>query len=957
MDIFKNGTKRIFVCLLCLLLTLWQLTSVEAEDSKPVRVGWYEGAYNITDANGLRRGYNYEYQQSIAAYTGWHYIYVKGEWDDLLQKLENGDIDLLGPASYTEERSEKMLFSNAPMGHERCYLYVNLRDTGISPSHLETLNGKRIILIKNSVSSDQFLHWAERNKLHLEPVYVRTMEEGKEKLRRGYAQCIVSAQTPLWDDIGLSAITMVGSSDIFYAINPKRPDLKEELDQAMSRLAADNMFYSDTLYLKYMDSVTKPALDADEIDWLKKHGPIRIGWLANDHGFSSENPATGRPIGLINDYMAYAKQHIGKGSLSFTPVKFETPMEEIEALKNGKIDMIFHYAQAPYWAEKNHFSLSQTVLSTSMVALTWNSDFDETNPCRVAASRTDFWTKDYITYQYPNWEIKEYDSDKAAYDAVRNKEADCYIIDATRAMEQLSRSRDSRLHSVLLNQSAQMTFAVQHSNKPLLSILNKTLKALPPTLLTNSLSTYTHTLTKSSLIDFIRANIITIAVSASTVVLAILLIIYHLLRRSKQAEAESKAAVKCSMKLNQQLQTLNRQLRDSYTALEKALKKADSANRAKTNFLFSMSHDIRTPMNAILGYGELIKQGLTDPKLLDYEKKMEQAGRLLLEIINNVLDMSRIESGKMELHEIYLDVSHMQEELYGIFSEEARKKNIHLQIDMEVDHPHILTDKTKIAEIFTNLISNAIKYTLPGGSVRMHAREIPCDQEGYMRIRTEIIDTGIGMSPEYLPHMFEFFSRERNTTVSKIAGTGLGLPIVKKLVDLMGGTLEVKSQQGKGTTFTITLTYRIADKSYYEKTEAEAASEKAVDKLKGKHILMAEDNDLNAEIATVLLEQTGLSIHRVDDGLQCVKELENQPVGTYDLILMDVQMPNMNGYQATQAIRALSDPKKAQIPIVAMTANAFEEDKQMAFQQGMNGHIAKPIDLEKAKRTLVALLN
>ena len=391
--------------------------------------------------------------------------------------------------------------------------------------------------------------------------------------------------------------------------------------------------------------------------------------------------------------------------------------------------------------------------------------------------------------------------------------------------------------------------------------------------------------------------------------------------------------------------------------LKKAYVAAENANKAKTEFLNNMSHDIRTPMNVILGYNHLMKSQLTESKQLDYQKKIEQSGKLLLAIINNVLDMARIESGKIKVDENYERVGEVVDEIISTFSSEAEEKEIHLSGSMKVTHRNILCDGTKIREIYVNLVSNAMKYTPRGGNVTITVEELPCEKEGYMKVKSEIKDTGIGMSKEYLPTLFEPFSREQNTTTRRIGGTGLGMPIVKKMVDLMGGSIEVASELGKGTVFTFTLMHKIADRKFYsQKTEAAETSEMGKN-LSGKHVLLAEDNDLNAEIAVTVLEETGIVIERVEDGIQCVNRVVQMSPGTYDLILMDIQMPNMDGYKATRCIRRLDDKKKAEIPIIAMTANAFAEDRKKAFDAGMNGHIAKHIDIEKLGAVILSVLN
>lgn len=390
-------------------------------------------------------------------------------------------------------------------------------------------------------------------------------------------------------------------------------------------------------------------------------------------------------------------------------------------------------------------------------------------------------------------------------------------------------------------------------------------------------------------------------------------------------------------------------------ALRQEKIKAEKANEAKSIFLFNMSHDIRTPMNAIVGYSQLMKKELTNPKLAHYQEMIEQSSKLLLSIINNVLDMARVESGKMELDENYEVIGNISQLVCSAFAAEASRKNIELNIIVNVEHKHIIVDSTKMQEILSNLISNAIKYTSAGGKVTIDTKELPYDKEGYVLIQTKVTDTGIGMSEEFLPSLFELFTRERNTTLSKIPGTGLGMAIVKNFVDLMNGSIEVESELGKGSTFTITIPHKIANKDYTNRNIKDS-NECDIDFM-GKRILLAEDNELNAEITTTILSEMGFKVKAVEDGIFCVNEIQHQPANTYDLILMDIQMPNMDGYKATHCIRRLSQPEKANIPIIAMSANAFEEDKKKAFDVKMNDYITKPIDFQKMEQVLKHILS
>lgn len=548
---------------------------------------------------------------------------------------------------------------------------------------------------------------------------------------------------------------------------------------------------------------------------------------------------------------------------------------------------------------------------------------------RVAILKDNLPVRRQIEYYYPQWTIIPCRSVEEARNKTVRGEADCFVTGARQAVKYTERNA---LYSIPISRPLEISFGVKSGQPQLLAVLNKTLKAMPIGMLSSSFSMHENAKHKVTLKDYIKDNLLLFSASFLLVTLLILSIFILLLQKARKAERAARSAAGKAKDLNEKLQI--------------AVEKAEGANRAKTNFLNNMSHDIRTPMNAILGYNRLMRKKLTDPQLIDYQRKIEQSGSLLFSIINHVLDMARIESGKSKLDENAEVLGMIFDEAYGVFAPEAAKKEIRMKKTIAVEHRSLICDGTKIREIFVNLISNAVKYTPRGGSVEVNVNELPCEREGFARIQTVVTDTGIGMSKEYLPTIYDSFSRERNTTMGKVAGTGLGMAIVKELVTMMGGTIEVKSELGEGTTFTVTLDHKIAETRHDDRKEI-ASRKAAAESLADLHILLAEDNDLNAEIAMTLLEEAGLKVDRAADGIQCVSRIEKEPAGTYALILMDIQMPNMDGYKAAETIRQMQDKKKAAIPIIAMTANAFEEDRKMALAKGMNGYIAKPIDLTK----------
>ena len=918
----KINIQRYICILLCLILYITVFPfSVSAEEIKnrTVRVGWYEGTYNTTGPDGKKRGYSYEYQQAVAAHTGWTYEYVEGNWAELMSMLKSGEIDLLGGISYAEERSTSMLFSELPMGEDKYYLYVNPSDTDISASDLTTLNGKKIGVMPDTLSASQFCEWEKNHGVETRLVDIISADDARQKLQNHEIDGFVLNESPQWERDNISPVLLIGSSYNYFAVSKKRPDLKEELDQAMQKIQRENPFYEEDLYKRYLSANSLETLTDEEQNWLKQHGAVRIGYLKNDVGVSLVDAESGVPVGIINDYISLASDCIGEKSIEFQLTGFDSQEEELQALKDNRIDMIFHMNQNPYEAEQNDIVLSNTVFEVNVAVLTGVEKFDENGENTVAVSRSNLLGKWYISFNYPFWKIKEYDSSAKVEKAVQSGEADCFVVNAGQSLKTLE---DSKMHSVFLTKSGDSCFAVTRENTTLMNILNKTIQTLPASRLSSLFSVYENTPGKVTLAEYIKDNLRVVSIGFVSVTLIIILIIGYLMMEARKAQIQ-----------------------------------AEKANAAKSDFLFNMSHDIRTPMNALLGYSELMKRELTDPKLLDYQEKMEQSGNLLLSIINNVLDMARIESGKVELDENHVKIRDIYQGVYKIFQAEAEKKGIRLKMEYEVRHEHVICDETKNREVFLNLLSNAVKYTASGGMVTIRITELDCDREDYVRIQTQVIDTGIGMSEEFLPSLFEAFTRERNTTDGKVAGTGLGMPIIKKYIDMMGGTIEVESKLGEGSKFTVIMEYRIADKSYYEQDTDLSPDTEETDGISGKHVLLAEDNDLNAEIAEFILEDMGLIVERVEDGIQCLARMEQKPAGTYDLILMDIQMPNMDGYQATQEIRRLADKQKAGIPIVAMTANAFEEDRKKALAKGMNGHVAKPVDAEMLKKTILSALS
>lgn len=865
--LMRKSVCAMLSLLLLLSAVLPVKTAAETAPAKIVRVGSFEDTFNYVNERGARKGYGYELLETLSGYTGWQFEYVTCDWSDCFEKLKNGEIDIMGDISYTEDRAEEMLFSDEPMGEEKYYLYADFSRTDISASNFKTLNGKKIGVLMGTEPEEMLTEWEEKHGIKTEHVNISDNEDVKQKLANHEIDCFVSLEEAFWAELGISTMTRVGESSIYYAINKDRPDLKEELDYAMSVLDEADPFYTADLYKRYFSLDYTPILTGEEKAWLRKHGAIRMGFLTSDGGVSTYDPATGELTGAITDYIQFATGCLGNQELEFQIVGYDSIEAELDALKSGEIDMIFHFDQNPNLAEEYRVACTSTTWITNLMAVTNKEHFNESKANRIAVPQNKLSLKKYLAFYYPQWEIVDCDTQEDA--------------------------------------------------------------AKPINLLAGSIAMYQSSARKVTLSEFIKDNFFMVLLIGSIAVAVVLLTILKLLQKARKAEAAAKKAANDTQELNAKLQV--------------AVEKAESANRAKSTFLFNMSHDIRTPMNAIIGYADLASRHLDDPEKLEkYMENIQVCGQNLLMLLNNVLDLARIENDKTEIEYSVSDVEKDFRNCIAMFQNQADSKGQTLTVTAQLQHPYVYADIPHLTEVCTNLVSNAVKYTGACGTIHCDVTQKPGKKEGWCDTVITVADNGIGMSQEFQKHIFEPFERERTSTVSKVEGSGIGMGIVKKLVGLMGGTVEVESKIGVGSTFTVTIPCRIASQEETQAKRDTTSSDKK--SLSGTKILLAEDNDLNAEIAVELLQEEGCTVDRAKDGVECVDMLEKAANGTYQLILMDIQMPVMNGYDAAKKIRRMDDLPKADIPIIAMTANAFSEDKQAALDAGMNDHVSKPIN-------------
>lgn len=607
--------KYMIVCAALLLAFFTTVNAAEKEaPEKIIRVGALGDTFNYVTEKGMRKGYSYELLETLAGYTGWKFEYVACNWTDCFEKLQNGEIDILGDIAYTEERTDRMLFSDVPMGVEKYYLYADFSSDDISSTDFKTLNGKRIGVLIGAKPEVMLKEWELKNKLKTIHVNIESREDALAKLENGEIDCFVSLDGPFGADKDVSIITRIGKSNIYFAINKDHPEIKKDLELAMRQLEEDRPFYLSDLYKQYFSSDYTPVLSSEEKSWLKEHGAIRMGFLANDVGASVIDPSSGKVTGAITDYIQYAVECLGKQDLTFTLMGYDSYEEEIEALKKNEIDMIFHFNQYPNAMEKYHFACTNTTWTYNLIAVTNKPHFNENDENRVAISKNNMSLREHIEYYYPHWKILEYDTDKEMAEAVNSGEADFFITGVTLASKY---SRDPSFYSVPLLYSEKAAFAVNNGNKNLLTILNKTLNAMPNNMLTSSLAMYENNSRKITLGDYIKHNLLKVSIVSVVTVLCVMTVILVLLRKARKAEAIATRAAIHTQELNEKLQV--------------AVEKAESANNAKSTFLFNMSHDIRTPMNAIIGYADLASRHIDDTeRLKKYMKNIQSCGQNLL---------------------------------------------------------------------------------------------------------------------------------------------------------------------------------------------------------------------------------------------------------------------------------------------------------------------------------------
>ena len=920
----KGKKKRLCLSILVLIMLLFvplsayaseiksdgKTTQALEEENKTVRVGYFpyanfqEGGYGEH-----KQGAGYEYLQKISYITGWKYEYVYGSFKECLDMLADGEIDILGSVSYTPERAESIDFSTYAEGTERYWIYTREDHTNLTNGDPNQMNGCRIGVEDGSYQKELLEKWLDSNQIQAEVVVCKGYDEMIEKLDADELDALVVPALSVNSDF--IAIANIGASDCYFGVSKSRPDLLKELNSALEEINNTETDYSSKLYARYEGkAVINYVLNKEEKQWLDAHEKtIRVGYLKDNLPFCGEE--NGKLAGILGTVLDTVQE---KYKITIKAVPCSTGVEMNEALQSGKIDIAGPIIQDFYTQEQFQVVLTDEIFDITPVVIYKGNEYTN-SLSTIAATETSLYSKLMVSRLFPDAEIKLYDTQEECLEAVANGKVGATVIPSSKINLLNESSLTKSLSFAEMAKRQELGMFTTRENRRAATIINKAIEQ-SSNILNGVVLAQNSVSEKKMTLQDVLAEYAGLAIVVSFVIIFVLLLLVYSLSVSRKKQME---------------------------ALKEA-RDANAANIAKTTFLNHMSHDIRTPMNAIVGFTDIAMKRKPDKEVENCLKKIRQSSEYLMTLMNDVLDISHIESGKLEYKPVPVDIRNMINTVLSIARGYIENRDLNLYVSREeLKTPYVMADEFRIREVLLNIISNAIKFTKDGGTISFVAENCPGNDEHHVIVRYRISDTGIGMSEEFLDRIFDEFSQENDGARTSYKGTGLGMAIAKKYIDLMGGKIEVSSRQGVGSTFTVEIPLLIAE---HVETEEKEKLKKDTD-LHGLHVLLAEDNDLNAEIAVSLLEEQGMIVTRADDGKSALAQFCNTDPGTFDLILMDIMMPEMNGYETTKALRNLPDrPDGKKIPIIAMTANAFAEDVQAALNAGMDDHVAKPVDME-----------
>ena len=926
---------------ICLLFIVLFPVKVSATGTKKVRVGYYErkGFQEGMSDDTRKSGYAYEYLQRLSDYTGWQYEYVYGDLSELKEKFQKNEIDIIAGFSKEDKIPSNMEFADEAFGTETCYIYKKIGNSSIKPGYLASLIHKKIGVIKHSKEEKYLNAYQKKNGISFQIIRYDDMKTMKKGLDKGDIDCITAEDMESGEYEDLVSCISIREDDYYLGVASNKRTILKEVNDADSKLREEDPYFFQKLHAKYYQNALSNIVQSEtEAGWLLTHDTLKIGFLDGYLPFC-EKDKNKEVNGILSDVINSMKNEPELKNLSIEAVVYPSVKELYAALKKKEIQAVFPTFNDGWYAGQMDTRVSTQVVSTAMNVI-FSGEYTQEIYDKIAVVKNSMFQLGYVQKYYPDSKLVYVDSFEECIGAVKSGKASSTILSRYRATEHLSKRANSRINSLGLQESCTLGFSVRSEDIGLLSLLNRSIRIIGTDKLDSYVNKYSLYEKKYSVSDFIADHL-----WESTAL--VLLFVGGMLTAFIMY-------VKNSIRSRKQMEMAEKEIRQAKDQMEDALRKAESANAAKSRFLFNMSHDIRTPMNAIMGYAELLNRYHNMPEhAREYIGNIKKSGEYLLELINEVLEMARIESGRVDVNEDTGNLIEMYDTLQVVFAEECHRRNQELNFDINLKHPWVYYDQRKVKSIFLNIISNATKYTPDGGTITVQVKECENKENGWITVQNIVKDNGLGMTKEFLPKIFDSFSRERTVTENKIVGSGLGMGIVKKYVDLMNGEIHVESNPGEGTEVTVTLNFRKAE-------EVSFSSEKTVrpiEDAKQMRILLAEDNELNRELATEILKGVGFSVDSVEDGVACVAAIRDAAADAYDLILMDVQMPHMDGLQATKRIRQLKDPKKAAIKIIAVTANVFETDKKQAMEAGMNGFTGKPIEIPKLIEEINRVMN
>ena len=912
----------------------FSISAAEASGrGKKVRVGYCEGGgfYEVDRATGRITGYAYDYQLTIAQFTGWDIEYVYGGWSGLLEKLASGDVDLLCDVSYTPERARTMLFSSQPMGAESYYIYTASQNDGIDPARLETLNGRTIGVARGSIQEHMLDSFLKKNNLRCKRIYWDTLEDLDKLLKGRKMDAFATIDAYLKQDF--LPIAKIGESNYYFAVNKRRPDILAEVNSGMQNIFAIDPFFNMQLQEKYLyGSVTKLSLTPGERHWLARKGQLKIGCLKGCMPFSDYDSATGRTDGLAGSLLSVLRKQFG-ANVKVIPFSDSAAMRK--SLLSHELDAVFPAFGDLWHSDSNGLIQTISMASDGMTSVYRETYPDAANPS-VAVSRSGAVEQAYVSLKYPRSRVQLCDSFADTLTAVRKGQADLAVGTYHSILRELNGSlNNSILGAASLNDSVSICFALNKGDTSLCGILNKVRSHMSNSEVAEIIANGTRVTPVYTLADFVAHHALALIIAILFAAGLLIGIFVYLANKTKDN---------------------NKKLQQANAAVQQALLAAQKANSAKSEFLSRMSHDIRTPLNGIIGMTYFAAREQNPPRTTDCLSKIDTSSKFLLGLINDILDMAKAESGKIELHPEPYPPEELTAYLDAVIRPLVNSKNQTLDCDIRLPQDRVpMFDKLRINQIVFNLLSNAVKYTPEGGSIKFLVRGASVGSDR-MDLHIEVSDNGIGISEEFQKVIFNPFTQEHQTGSAPTRGTGLGTAITKKLVDLMGGAISVKSSPGRGSAFIIDLQPQ-AHQAGNPQTAAAGGAVGGETTLNGARALLCEDNELNREIAVNLLTEKGVLVETAENGLLGLEKFSSAPAGWYDAVLMDIRMPVMDGLSATRAIRALDRPDAKTTPIIAMTANAFEEDVRECLEAGMNGHIAKPLDPEQMFAMLAKMIN